>query len=152
MGIGHDKAISAQDKTRSHAARLLFGLLALWWTQRQTALDAFLTLLLAVMAVTVGFGIQWLLWLVPFALLAGQDRWARVYSLAAALMLAIHLYGLHMVPWLVEWLSPPAADWLIRLSALPAWAIVVAWLVVRLRAARLTGPAAGQLGELATGP
>ena len=127
-------------------------LLALWWTQRQTALDAFLTLLLAVMAVTVGFGIQWLLWLVPFALLAGQDRWARVYSLAAALMLAIHLYGLHMVPWLVEWLSPPAADWLIRLSALPAWAIVVAWLVVRLRAARLTGPAAGQLGELATGP
>jgi hypothetical protein len=125
-------------------------LLALWRTQRQSALDAFLTLLLAVVAVTVGFGIQWLLWLIPFALLAEQARWARVYSLAAALMLTIHLYGLHMAPWLAEWLSPPATDWLIRLSALPAWSIVVAWLVVRLRAARAAGPAAEQLGELAT--
>ena len=60
------------------------------------------------------------------------------------------LYGLHMFPWLAEWLSPPAADWLIRLSALPAWGVVVAWLVVRLRAAQAIGPAAGQLGELAT--
>jgi hypothetical protein len=123
-------------------------LLALWWTQRQSALDAFLTLMLAIMAVTVGFGIQWLVWLVPFALLAEQDRWARLYSLAAALMLAIHLYGLHMFPWLAEWLSPTAADWLIRLSALPAWGIVVAWLVVRLRAARAAGPATGQIGEV----
>ena len=124
-------------------------LLALWWTQRQSALDAFLTLLLAVVAVTVGFGIQWLLWLIPFALLAEQARWARVYSLAAALMLTIHLYGLHMVPWLAEWLSPPAADWLIRLSGLPAWGVVIAWLVVRLRAARAGRPAAEQLRELA---
>jgi hypothetical protein len=127
-------------------------LLALWWTQRQSALDAFLTLLLAVVAVTVGFGIQWLLWLIPFALLAEQARWTRLYSLAAALMLAIHLYGLHMFPWLAEWLSPTVAGWLIRLSALPAWGVVVAWLVTRLRAARTIGPAAGQLGELATDP
>lgn len=125
-------------------------LLALWRTQHQSALDAFLTLLLAVVAITVGFGIQWLVWLIPFALLAEQDRWARVYSLAATLMLTIHLYGLHMFPWLAELLSPPAADWLIRLSALPAWGVVVAWLVVRLRAAQAIGPAAGQLGELAT--
>ncbi len=125
-------------------------LLVLWWTQRQSALDAFLTLLLAIVAVTVGFGIQWLVWLIPFALLAGQDRWARVYSLAAALMLTIHLYGLHMVPSLAEWLSPPAADWLIRLSALPAWGIVVAWLVVRLRAARATGSTEEHLGEWVT--
>ena len=45
-------------------------LLTLWWTQRQSARDAWLTLLLSVFAVTVGFGIQWLVWLVPFALLA----------------------------------------------------------------------------------
>jgi hypothetical protein len=124
-------------------------LLALWWTQRQSALDAFLTLLLAVVAVTGGFGIQWLLWLIPVARVAEQARWARVYSLAAALMLTLHLYGLHMVPWLAEWLSPPAADWLIRLSALPAWSIVVVWLVTRLRAARVGGPAAEQPRELA---
>ena len=61
------------------------------------------TLLLSVFAVTVGFGIQWLVWLVPFGLLVGQDRRLRLYSLAAALMLTIHLYGLHMVPWLADW-------------------------------------------------
>ena len=124
-------------------------LLTLWWTRRQAALDAFLTVLLAVFAVTVGCGIQWLVWLVPIALLAGQDRWLRVYSLAAAFMLAVHLYGLHMVPWLTEWWGP-AADWVIRLSALPAWAIVVAWLVARLRAAR--APAAATRGEWAAEP
>ncbi len=117
-------------------------LLALGWTQRQPALDALLTLQLAVFAVTVGFGIQWLVWPVPFALLAGQSRWLRVYSLAAALMLAVHLFGLHMVPWLPERL-PASADWIIRLSALPAWGVVVAWLVARLRDARALAPAAG---------
>ena len=125
---------------------LLAVLPTLWWTRRQPALDAFLTLLLAVFAVTVGFGIQWLVWLTPFALLAGQDRWLRVYSLAAALMLSVHLYGLHMVPWLTEWLGP-AADWVIRLSALPAWAVVVAWLLVRLLAARGPAPSPATRGE-----
>jgi len=123
-------------------------LLTLWWTQRQPALDALLTVQLAVFAVTVGFGIQWLVWPVPFALLAGQARWLRLYSLAAALMLAVHLFGLHMVPWLPERL-PASADWIIRLSALPAWGVVVAWLVARLRVARLraahaVAPAGGQ--------
>jgi hypothetical protein len=111
-------------------------LLALWWTRRQSALDAFLTLLLAMFVVTVGFGIQWLVWPVPFALLAGEDRWLRVYSLGATIMLAVHLFGLHMVPWLPENLPPATADALIRLSALPVWLVVVAWTVARLRAAR----------------
>ena len=118
-------------------------LLALWWTQRQSALDALLTVQLAVFAVTVGFGIQWLVWPVPFALLAGQERWLRVYSLAAALMLAVHLFGLHMVPWLPERL-PASADAIIRLSALPAWGVVVAWLVARLRVARAVAPSGGR--------
>ncbi len=118
-------------------------LLVLWWTRRQTALDALLTVQLAVFAVTVGFGIQWLVWPVPFALLAGQSRWLRAYSLSATLMLAVHLFGLHMVPWLPERL-PDSADWIIRLSALPAWGVVVAWLVARLRAARAVTPNGGR--------
>ncbi len=111
-------------------------LLALWWTRRESVLEAIVTSLLAVFVVTVGFGIQWLLWLVPFALLAGEDLWLKRYSLAGALMLTVHLYGLHMVPWLNEWLSSAIADWVIRLSALPAWIIVVLWAVERLRKAR----------------
>lgn len=107
---------------------------ALWVTRAQSALDATLTVLLCLFVLTVGFGIQWLVWLVPFALLAGEDRWLKVYSLAATFMLVIHLYGLHLYPWLGEWLSQPLADWVIRLSALPAWLVSLAWLISRVRA------------------
>jgi len=121
---------------------LLLGafLITLWWTRRQAALDALLTILLAIFVVTVGFGIQWLVWLVPFALLVGDDRRLRLYSLAAAFMLAVHLFGLHMIPLLSEWLPVAAADAVIRLSALPAWLIVVGWFVARLRATRRAEP------------
>lgn len=120
---------------------LAAALATLWWTRRQSALDALLTLLLAIFAVTVGFGIQWLVWIVPFALLAGEDKRLRIYSLAATLMLAVHLFGLHMLPLLSEWLPAATADALIRLSALPAWGVVVVWLVARLRAAHVAEPA-----------
>lgn len=114
---------------------LLLGgvIFALWFTRSQSALEALLTTLLAMFVLTVGFGIQWLVWLIPFGLLAVEDRWVKIYTLAAAFMLVIHLYGLHLYPWLGEWLSKPTANWLIRLSALPAWFITVAWFVNRLR-------------------
>lgn len=110
--------------------------LALWWTRRQGVLDALLTVILTLLAVTVGFGIQWLVWPIPFALLSLEERWVRRYSLAGAFMLAVHLYGLHLYPWLGEWLAPDALNWLIRLSALPAWAITVWWAADRYRLAR----------------
>ena len=122
-------------------------LAALWLTRRQTALDAFLTTILGMFAVTVGFGIQWLLWPVPFALLAGEDGWVRRFSLAAGLMLAVHLFGLHMAPLLSGWLPPATADWFIRLSGLPAWIVVIAWLIERLRRAQLSMPDSGRLRE-----
>jgi hypothetical protein len=115
------------------AAAALF---TLWWTRRQSALDALLTLLLGLFVVTVGFGIQWLVWLVPFALLAGEDRWLKAYSLAGAFMMVVHLFGLHMIPLLGEWLPATAADWTLRLSGLPAWGVVVAWAFHRCRTAQ----------------
>lgn len=105
--------------------------LALWWTRRQGVLEALLTVILTMLVVTVGFGIQWLVWPIPFALLALEERWVRWYSLAGALMLAVHLYGLHLYPWLGEWLAPEPLEWLIRLSALPVWLITVWWTVDR---------------------
>lgn len=121
----------------AHSALLAGGvLLALWWTAKQRALDALLTVILTLFAVTVGFGIQWLLWPIPFALLANEDRWARWFSLAAAAMLFVHLYGLHMVDWFGPWTPGNNVDWLLRLSSLPAYAIVLAWTVDRYRRAR----------------
>jgi hypothetical protein len=94
-----------------------------------------LTTLLCIFVVTIGIGIQWLVWLVPFAILANEDRQLKWYSLAATLMLLIHLYGLHMYPWVPEFLPPPASQWLIRLSSLPAWVVVLVWAVRRLQVA-----------------
>lgn len=110
--------------------------LALWWTRRQEALDALLTVILTVLAVTVGLGIQWLVWPIPFALIALEERWVRWYSIAGAFTLAVHLYGLHMYPWLSEWLAPAPHEWLVRLSALPVWIITVWWVADRFRRAR----------------
>lgn len=111
-------------------------LLTLWITRRQSALDAFLSLLLSMFVVTVGFGIQWLVWPVPFAVLAGEDRYLKIYSLAGAFMLAVHLFGLHMSPVLSQSLPASTADWIIRLSGLPAWLVTVAWLSGRLWSVR----------------
>lgn len=108
-------------------------IVALWITREDSALDVVLTVILSVFVVTVGFGIQWLVWPVPFALLAREESWAKAYSVAGAFMLLVHLYGLHMYPWLGEWFSPVAVDWIVRLSALPAWLIVVAWTISRYR-------------------
>lgn len=108
-------------------------LLALWWTRRQSTLDAFLTLVLSIFVVTVGFGIQWLVWPIPFAILAREYRWLKLYSLAGVWMLFVHLFGLHMGPWLFEWLPSVSPDWFIRLSALPAWLVVLLWTIRRLR-------------------
>jgi hypothetical protein len=106
---------------------------ALWLTRRQAAHQAILTVILSLLAVSVGFGIQWLLWPIPFALLATDWRWARAYTLAGAVMLLVHLYGLHMVPWFGPWEPGNPVDLAMRLSALPAWLIAVAWLADRLR-------------------
>lgn len=108
------------------------GLLALWFTRKQAALDALTTVLLCVFAVSSGMGIQWLLWLVPFAILAGDTRWLRLYSLAGMLFLLVQLYGLHMYPWAYHLFNPETADTIIRLGSIPAWITVLLWAGHRL--------------------
>lgn len=115
---------------------LAAGLFALWWTRRQPALGALLTLMLAELAISVGIGIQWLVWLVPFGLLADEPRWSVRYALAAALLLLVQLYGLHLHPWAYVWLPRDTATAWIKLASLPAWGVVVAWLFSRLRRER----------------
>ncbi len=111
---------------------LATGLGALWATRRQSGLDALTTLILCVLAVTAGMGLQWLLWVVPFALLAGDVRGLNYYSLASCIYLTLQLYGLHFNAWVFQAFDPPIAHALIIVSALPAWAAVVAWAMWRL--------------------
>lgn len=111
---------------------LLTGLAALWHTRNQDPLNALVTIILAEFAVSVGMGIQWLLWVVPFAILSNDTRWLRLYSLTGSLFLLGQLYGLHMYPWAFELFGPETGDLLIRLASLPAWVTVVLWASRRL--------------------
>jgi len=112
---------------------LLVGLLTLWLTRRQSALDALLTIILAIFAVTLGVGIQWLLWPLAFAVLASERRWLQWYTIAGTFMMFVHLYGLHMYPWAGELLGTDQANILVRISSLPVWIITVSWAVSRIR-------------------
>jgi len=115
---------------------LLFaGILALWRTRRQTALDALVTIILAEFVVMAGIGIQWLLWVVPFAIVARDTTWLRRYSLAALLLLIPHLYGLHLVPWAITWFGWDKAVFYLRLVNIPVWIVVIFWLLDRWRKA-----------------
>ncbi len=121
---------------------LRFGLLlvvtalAIWHTRRQPSVDALLTTLLAVFAVSVGMGIQWLVWLIPFGLLALEKRWSVWYALGVLPMVFAQLFGLHLVPFGVRWLGAETATMWIKLASLPGWLVVVVWLWLRLRQGR----------------
>ena len=112
---------------------LAVGLAVLWWTRSQDALNALLTIILSVFAIMLGMGIQWLLWPVAFAILALEESWLKWYSIFGALMMFVHLYGIHLYPSFNQLFDPGIATLILRLSSLPAWAIVVAWTVSRLR-------------------
>jgi hypothetical protein len=112
---------------------LLVGLLALWWTRRQGALDALLTIILTIFAVTIGLGLQWLMWPIAFAVLAREQRWLKWYTIAGTLMMLEHLYGLHLYPWDRELLETQQANIFLRISSLPVWIITVSWAISRLR-------------------
>ena len=114
---------------------LLAALFTLWWTRRQSALDALLTVMLAIFTVTLGMGIQWLIWPVAFAIIAQEERWLKWYTLAGTFMLFVHLYGLHLYPWANQLFEPQIAAAIIRASAIPAWIVVLLWTFSRLRRA-----------------
>jgi hypothetical protein len=91
--------------------------------------------MLSIFSVTLGMGIQWLLWPVAFAIVARETRWLKWYTVMGTLMLFVHLYGLHLYPWAREIFDPSAADALIRISFLPTWIVVLSWTFSRLRRA-----------------
>ncbi len=112
-------------------------LLTLWWTRRQNALDALLTIMLAIFSVTLGMGIQWLIWPVAFAIVAREERWLKWYTISGTFMMFVHLYGLHLYPWANQLFEPQIAEAIIRGSAIPAWIVVLLWTINRLRDGRM---------------
>jgi hypothetical protein len=107
-----------------------------WATRRQAALDAWVTLLVVLYVLTSGFGLQWTQWVVPFAILAGDQWRLDRYVLAALLYMLPAYYGYHFEPLLLRWLSPEQMSVVLIACAIPVWLVCVWWALSRLRDAR----------------
>ena len=131
---------------------LLLGALA-WswwytWRRRLDLLPSILTVTVVFYVAAGGFGLHYLVWAVPFALIA-RDRWLRPYTLAAtAALLAAYalrsdIYGsIPPVAWPPE--TAAAREFVARAATLPAWLVCGLWARALIRRAR--GPRDGSAG------
>jgi hypothetical protein len=118
------------------------GLLATWWYSYRRAFDA-LAAILATLTVfyfaTVGFGLQYVLWIVPFALVA-RERWLWPYTLAATtLLLLAYVMGPDAyLPPAIEWptMRLHLREFIVKLASLPVWLICGLWALSLLRRGR----------------
>ena len=109
------------------------GLVWLVRARKEPPAAGILTILVAFFAVTHAFAIQYLMWVVPFAILTQQHRWLRRYTLGAFSYMFLAYFTLILVNPITQLLPWPQADWLIIMPAgLPAWLVVVAWATSRL--------------------
>ena len=126
---------------------LLIALGATWWYTWHRGLGA-LPSILATFAVFYfvagGFGLQYLVWIVPFAL-AARDRWVWPYTVAAtAAQLAAYVMGPHAyLPPPIAWppMQPYLREFIAKLASLPAWLVCGLWALSLLRRGRQGGRA-----------
>jgi hypothetical protein len=107
-----------------------------WVTRRESGISSLTTLLVVVYALTSGFGLQWTLWVVPFALLAGDLRELNLYTLGALIYMLPSYYGYHLEPVFLRWMTPQRMNVILMACAIPVWIVTVYWALRRLGTAR----------------
>jgi hypothetical protein len=119
----------------------LAGLAAVWWfrARKECPQEGILTILVAFFAISHAFSIQYLSWLIPFAILsaAGYTRrdlkWLTFYTIAAFLYMFIAYNTLVLQMTITKVLPWPQADLLIIIPAgIPAWIVCIAWTIKRV--------------------
>ncbi len=110
---------------------LTLAFLGFFWIGRirkETTQAGVLTMLVAFLATTHAFSIQYLAWVVPFAVLEREDRWLARFTLGAFAYMFFVYHTLILDMQITRLLPWPQADWfLIMPSGLPAWLITVGW-------------------------
>jgi uncharacterized membrane protein len=101
--------------------------------RKESAQAGLLTLLVTFFAVTHAFATQYLMWLVPFALLNREHRWLRLYTLAAFAYIFL-FYNTYVFNTSITNLLPiPQARYFLTMPAgMPVWLVTVAWAYYRL--------------------
>jgi hypothetical protein len=113
----------------------LAGLAAAWWlrARKETPQDGILTILVSFFAITHAFGIQYMVWLIPFAILCGDLKWLQRYTLTAFFYMFIAYFTLVLQVNITNLLPWPQADLFIIVPAsLPAWIVCLAWAYQRI--------------------
>lgn len=121
---------------------LIGALCVTWWLAFRRRMDLLrsITVTFAVFYfATSGFGVQYLLWIVPFAI-ARRDRWLWPFTVAATLLLLVaYTLGRAYLP-LPEMPDngPSLREFAVKLATLPAWLICGLWAWSLLRRPQLS--------------
>lgn len=100
----------------------------LFHARKKPATAGVLTILVAFFAVTHAFSIQYLMWVVPFALLDLEYRWTTRYTLGSVTYMLLAYSTLILYPLITHIMPWPQANWFVIMPAgLPAWVVCVAW-------------------------
>ena len=114
----------------------LIGLGLVWFVRaRKEVLTAsILTILVSFFAISHVFAIQYLMWLIPFAILSQDYIWLRRFTIAAFIYMIL-AYSTLILSNSITYIMPlPQADlFIIMVFGLPIWFITIAWMISRLR-------------------
>jgi hypothetical protein len=110
---------------------LLAALAGTWWLiyrRRMELLRAISATFAVFYFATGGFGVQYLLWIVPFAT-ARRDRWLIPFTAAATLLLVV-AYSLGAAYLPLETMpdnGPSRREFIVKVATLPAWIVCGLW-------------------------
>ena len=114
---------------------LALGLIWFFGARKQSPSAGILTILVAYLVFTHAFSIQYLLWVIPFAVLEGEYSWLKRFTLAAFCHMVLTYFTLIMARVITNVVPMPQADlYLITSSSLLPWFVAIGWLVARARA------------------
>ena len=117
----------------------LIGLGFVWFARARFEAPAagILTVLVSFLALTHAFGIQYLVWVLPFAVINYENRWPDIYTATAFLYMFLAYFSLILTTSITRVMPLPQADWFIIMpAALPVWIVSILWMVDRLRLRR----------------
>jgi hypothetical protein len=116
----------------------LMGSVFLIWVRHRAVLKGFLLILLSYYAFTHAFSIQYLCWIIPFAVIHSDRTWLRRYTLAAMIYMILAYFTLildfridRLIPW-------PEGDLALPIPlSLPLWIITAIWLIQELKGKKI---------------